>query len=69
MRHSCQRFARTRATRNLVSPQVPILNSAFNCAIVWVHEVVHGVSDHWRIDGKDELGVPIPDCRAALLSP
>jgi hypothetical protein len=32
-------------------------------------KAVYGGVNHPRIDGKDGVRVPIPDCRAALLSP
>ena len=50
-RGPCQRFARNCATRNLMSPHDPTLDSAFTCAVAWVGEVMHGDLNSPRLNG------------------
>jgi hypothetical protein len=51
----CQRFART--TLHATSRRLTSRSSAasFTWAVLWLREVLHGVVNHRRIDGKDAV--------------
>jgi hypothetical protein len=51
----CQKFARNCATHNLASPHDTTSDRASTCAVMRRREVLHGVVNHPRIDGKDAV--------------
>ena len=59
-RGPCQRFARNWATRNLTPPTTRPSLAPLTCAVAWVGEVLHGLVNDRRIDGKEGVAGSIP---------
>jgi hypothetical protein len=60
MQGPCQRFARNCATRSLTSPHDPTSTAPLTSVVVWAREVLRGVVNSPRIDGKDGVAGSIP---------